>query len=281
MEVAKDMNISAAARKVRLTQPALSRQMVVFENDTGWRLLDRGPKSIQLTRAGQVVQRLGAELIGQVDRIETQMQREIDGEEIRVGYAPSLAGEILQRAMGRFAQLHPRVRVNIADSTSEEMIAGIRAGRFDLMMGVATGESDIEWTHLRQETFVLAVSKNHSLAQKRSIKASDLDQQRLLLLSRVEYPGYWREVSAYFQQQGINAKVAGEFDGIASLRLGLEAGLGVALVAEGSRMGQQIKVKKMQPPPEPIDVVVGRLADKPRESWIEAFVEELKLSADA
>lgn len=279
IEVCRDMNISAAARRVRLTQPALSRQMAVFENDTGWSLFDRGPKSIKLTRAGEVVKRLGEEMLGHVDRIESQMQREVDGEEIRVGYAPSLGGEILQQAMGRFAQLHSRVRITIADSTSEEMISGVRSGKFDVIIGVTTGETDFEWTTLRQETFAVAVPEKHALARKRLIKPVDLDQERLLLLSRVDYPGYWKEVTSYFQQQGINAKVAGEFDGIASLRLGLEAGLGVALVAERSRLGKQVRLKKLQPKPDPICVAVGRLRERRLEPWVEAFIEELKLAA--
>lgn len=280
IEVTRDMNISAAARRVRLTQPALSRQMGVFENDTGWDLLERGPKSIKLTRAGEVVKRLGTALIDQVDRAQSQMQREIEGEEIRIGYAPSLGGEILQQAMGRFAQLHSRVRVTIADSNSEEMISGVRDGGFDLMIGVSTDERDFEWTTLRQESFVVAVPEKNELANKRLIKPSDLDEQRLLLLSRVDYPGYWKEVSNYFSQHHINAKVAGEFDGIASLRLGLEAGLGVALVAERTRMGKHIKLKKMQIPPDPICVGVGRLRASPLQPWVEAFIEELKLAAE-
>lgn len=279
VEVCQDMNISAAARRVRLTQPALSRQMAVLENDTGWDLLDRGPKSIKLTRAGEVVMRLGKEMLAQVDRLESQMQREIDGEEIRVGYAPSLGGEILQQAMGRFAQLHERVRIVIADSTSEEMMTGIRDGRFDLIIGVSTGELDFDWTTLRQETFAVAIPEQHALARKRVIKPGDLDQQRLLLLSRVDYPGYWKEVIGYFQQQEINAKVAGEFDGISSLRLGLEAGLGVALVAERTRLGKQVRLKKMKPTPEPICVAVGRLRERQLDPWVAAFIEELKLAA--
>ncbi|NWK57068.1 LysR family transcriptional regulator [Verrucomicrobiaceae bacterium N1E253] len=279
VEVCHDMNISAAAKRLRLTQPALSRQMAVFENDTGWSLFDRGPKSIQLTRAGEVVKRLGEEMLAQVDRIELQMQREVDGEEIRVGYAPSLGGALLQQAMGRFAQMHARVRITIADSTSEEMISGLRDGRFDLVIGVSSGEVDIDWTTLRRESFALAVPREHALSRKRVVKASELDQTRLLLLSRVDYPGYWQEVSTYFKQQGINAKVAGEFDGVASLRLGVEAGLGVALVAESARMGKEVRIKKVEPKPDPICVGVGCLLGRALEPWVEAFVEELKWAA--
>ena len=279
MEVARDMNISAAARRVRLTQPALSRQMAVFENDTGWSLLERGPKSIKLTRAGDVVKRLGGELISQVDKIESRMRREIEGEEIRIGYAPSLGGEIIQQAMGRFIQLHSRVRISVSDSTNEEMNSGIRDGRFDLIIGVSTDEPKFEWTTLRRENFALAVPEKHELAKKRVIKAADLDGRRLLLLSRVDYPGYWKEVSNYFQQQGINAKVSGEFDGISSLQLGLEAGLGIALVAERSQLGARVKLKKIQPPPDPICVGVGRLKGRALQPWVEAFIKELKLAA--
>lgn len=281
LEVTKEMNISSAARRVRLTQPALSRQMVIFENDSGWTLLERGAKSIKLTRAGEVVKRMGAQLIKQVDQIEMQMRREIEGEEIRIGYAPSLGGEILQRALGRFSQLHPRVRVSIADSTSEQMTDGLCDGSYDLVIGVSMRGSDIEWVRLRQETFVTAVPVNHALAKKRKIKPADLDGQKLLLLSRADYPGYWQEVMAYFRQQGINAKVAGEFDGISSLRLGIEAGLGVALVAERAQLGNQVKLKKMEPTPDPICVGVGYLAGRELAPWAKAFIAELKLAAQA
>lgn len=279
LEVSKGMNISAAARRVRLTQPALSRQMVVFENDTGWDLFQRGPKSIKLTRDGEIVRRLGQEMIAGVDFLVKQMRREIDGEEVRVGYAPSLGGEVLQQAMGRFSQLHPNIKVSIADSTSEQMITGLRDGQFDLIIGVSIEDPELKWTSLREEVFATAVPEKHRLASKRKIKPMDLDGEKLLLLSRADYPGYWNEVMDYFKEHGINAKVAGEFDGIASLRLGLEANLGIALVAERSRLGKKIKVKRMDPRPDPICVGVGYLADRKLTPWIQAFIAELEMAS--
>lgn len=279
LEVCEDLNISAAARRVRLTQPALSRQMVVFENDTGWSLFERGPKSIRLTRDGEVVKRLGLELIQGVNRIEEQMRREIDGEEIRVGYAPSLGGEILQQAMERFSQLHASVRVSIADSTSEQMTEGIRDGSFDVIIAVTMKDPEITWTSLREEPIATAVPVKHRLANKRKIKPSDLDGEKLLLLSRADYPGYWQEVMAYFSEHGINAKVAGEFDGIASLRLGLEANLGIALVAERSRLGRKIKIKRMEARPTPVCVGVGYSSKRELTPWIQAFIAELEMAA--
>ncbi|MFK7910399.1 MAG: LysR family substrate-binding domain-containing protein, partial [Akkermansiaceae bacterium] len=171
-------------------------------------------------------------------------------------------------------------RITLADSTSEEMLEGLADGRLDLVIGVSNEDSSIEWQTLRKEHFMLAVSADHPLARKRKITPAHLDGERMLLLSRADYPGYWGEVTDYFRSHNINAKVAGEFDGIASMRLGLEAGIGIALVAARARMGDQIKLKKLTPCPEPICVAAGIRAGARSSPVLRAFIDELKLAAD-
>src|SRR4051812_17240195 len=61
--VAEEGNISRAAKKVCLTQPALSRQIKALEQSIGQRLLDRQPHSIRLTPAGQTLLKEARELI--------------------------------------------------------------------------------------------------------------------------------------------------------------------------------------------------------------------------
>ena len=75
------------------------------------------------------------------------------------------------------------------------------------------------------------------------------------------------------------AGVAGEFDGIDSMRLGLEAGLGVALVAKSARMSKGIKLKNLTPKPDPICVGVGQRADVENSAPLEAFIRELELAS--
>jgi DNA-binding transcriptional LysR family regulator len=279
LEVAEDMNISSAAKRVRLTQPAMSRQMSVFENDTGWELFERGPKSIRLTRDGEIVKILGAELVRSVDNKLAEIRQEIEGDEIRVGYAPSLGGDLLKDTMSRFVQLHPAARITLADCSSEEMLEGLVSGHYDLIIGVSNDDAAIEWETLRKEHFVLAVSTDHPLARKRKVTPAHLDGERMLLLSRSDYPGYWREVTDYFRTHNINAKVAGEFDGIGSMRLGLEAGIGIALVAARARMGDQVKLKKLTPCPDPICVAAGIKREGRVNPVLRAFIDELKMVA--
>ncbi|MEM9237003.1 MAG: LysR family transcriptional regulator, partial [Verrucomicrobiota bacterium] len=146
LEVAQDQNISAAARRLGISQPALSRQIKGFEEELGWELLERGGKSVQLTRAGEVVAQEGKRILRAVESGYERMRREIEGAEMRVGYAPSLAEGLIERAMRCFVEKHPRVRVSWYDSSTEEMWRKLGTGELDLILEVATDDPAITWT---------------------------------------------------------------------------------------------------------------------------------------
>ena len=104
------------------------------------------------------------------------------------------------------------------------------------------------------------------------------------MFAKNDYPGYWRAVTRYFKEQGINAKVAGEFDGATSLMAALEGGLGVALVAAASRMDTSdlLVGRPIDPAPDRLCVAVGLPAGKTIPPLVEVFVGELKrASGDA
>ena len=73
--------------------------------------------------------------------------------------------------------------------------------------------------------------------------------------------------------------MAGEFDGIESLSMALDAGLGVAFVSEGSKVSEGVRKVKLKPEPDPVCVSVGWDGGKALDSVTAEFVEELKLMA--
>lgn len=279
MEVAEQGSITKAAGALRMTQPALSRQVRAFEDEMGWPLLDRGARSIRLTRQGQVVLREGKRIHKAVDAALGRMRQELEGAVIRIGYAPSLGGSLLKKAMGCFVQRHEDVRIVLKDLSSEEMLGEVLSGDLDLMIGVRTGKEGMAWQDLNRKRLVMAVPKGHELAKRRAIKASDLKGRRLLLLSRRDYPEYWASVTSYFSEHGVNAKVAGEFDGIESLGVALQAGVGIAMVAETAEIGKGVRLIHMKPEPHGVRVAVGWRDDRSLDPVAQAFVNELVLTA--
>lgn len=277
IKVVDESSITGAAKQLSITQPGLSRLMRQFEEETGWALFERGSHSLKITRAGEIVAREGKVILKHAGLGWRRMKQEIDGGEIHIGFAPSLGRELLQRAMRSFAESHPRVRLHLADCDSQQMLKSVRDGSLDLILEIATNDSDLQWHSLQEREIRIAIPPSHRLSKRRKVKPADLHESRLLLLSRADYPSYWEQVTQYIANNKVNVRIAGEFDGAESLSLALKAGLGTALVVEGSAVGQDgIRIVKLDPAPPPICVAVGWLAKRRLEPWIEAFVTELK-----
>ncbi len=272
LAAAGKLNISEAARKLGMTQPALSRQIRAFEEQTGSPLFERGKKSIALTRAGEIMVREGRAILRSVEAGMKRFRREVDGAELRVGYAPSLASGLIEKAISCFSSRYPGVRVSWFDSSTQEMWEGLKNETLDLILEVENDDPAIRWQRISEKPLRMAVPPSHAFAKKRFLKPEHIDGERLLLLSRHDYPGYWNQVTTYFTDHDINAKVVGEFDGISSLKMGIDAGLGMAFVA-GSPQG--LTTLKLKPEPAPLCIALGSLKNRNLAEWEQAFINEM------
>lgn len=272
LKVAEKLNISQAARDLNMTQPALSRQVRAFEEAVGSPLLERGKRSITLTRAGEIMVREGPVILRSIETSFKRFRREINGAELRVGYAPSLASGLIEQAISCFSKLYPQVRISWFDHSTHEMCERLKRDELDLILEVANDDPAIQWRKISEKPFRMAVPPNHPFAKKRILRPEQINNERLLLLSRHEYPVYWKLVTAYFTKHHIDAKIVGEFDGNSSLQMGIEAGLGMAFVA-GSPAG--IHTIKLNPEPTPLCIAIGSLKKRKFAEWEQAFVNEL------
>lgn len=283
VETAEAGSITAAAKVMHVTQPALSRQIKALEEEIGVALFERGAHSVALTPAGEVLRTEAARLLKFSDAMIAKVRAEAIGEPLRIGYSPSLASDFLSLAIERFSQLHDRVRVSLHDWSSAEMRAGLAAGKLDLILAVPDTSDPFDWTRLREFGWRVLVPAMHPLAGSKIIRPEDLDGQRLLLFERENYPDYWDKVTGFFRARGLQAKIAGEFDGIVSLMAAVGAGLGVALVAETSRIdacqGERLVMLPLAEEPERIRVAAGLPKGKTAPSRVLAFVEEVRRAA--
>src|SRR5580700_5140704 len=127
-------NVSRAALKLHVSQPALSRQVRDLEDELGFLLLKRSAKSVRLTEAGRVFL-IEARAVLQRAEEAVQAARAIATGargELHVGYAPSLTARFLPRTLRAFQAQSPGVRVRLHDLSTEEMLAGLREGTLQM-----------------------------------------------------------------------------------------------------------------------------------------------------
>lgn len=282
--VAEAGGISAAARVLRLSQPALSRQIKALEDELGTTLFERGAHSIALTPAGELLAREVRKLLRFADALPDKVRAAGGGVPLRVGYAPSLAGDFLSLAIERFTQCHPNARVSLSDLSSSEMRHALADDKLDLIVAPPTDLAEpIRWVALRSYGWRVVMHIDHPLSRKRRIAPGDLAGQKLLLYDREQYPDYWERITTFFRERGLQSKVAGEFDGIISLTAAIEGNLGIALLSESSRpeaAGRgRLASRPLSESPDEIQVAAGLPTNREVDAPVLAFAEELRIAA--
>lgn len=113
IETAKTLNLSRAAENLFISQPALSYQIKVIEEEVGFAIFDRVGKSIRLTPAGQQLvtslQRISVDLQFAIE--QAQNMGEIYTDSIKIGFASRSALYYLPQAIKLFEQMHPDVQI--------------------------------------------------------------------------------------------------------------------------------------------------------------------------
>ncbi|HZO84445.1 MAG TPA: LysR family transcriptional regulator, partial [Verrucomicrobiae bacterium] len=116
---AEEENVSRAALKLHVSQPALSRQIRDLEDELGFLLLERTAKSVRLTDAGRVLLAEAREVIKRSEEAVAKARAIASGGggELHVGYAPTPTARILPRTLRAFHSQMPQMRVRLHDLT--------------------------------------------------------------------------------------------------------------------------------------------------------------------
>jgi DNA-binding transcriptional LysR family regulator len=256
---AEEENVSRAALKLHVSQPALSRQIRDLEDELGFLLLERTAKSVRLTDAGRVFLAEAREVIKRADEAVAKARATATGGrgELHVGYAPTPTARILPRTLRAFQAQMPKVRVRLHDFSSEEMVAALRDNKLDIAILVrptAAMLRGLRFEELARDPICLAVAPKHPLARHRSVTLPEIAREPLIVFNREDYPDYHELLEKIFAGTKLKLRIAGEHDSGTSLIAAVEAGSGVAITSESlaCTAGPRLKLLAISPPPPPL-----------------------------
>ena len=276
--VGEAQNMSRAALKLHISQPALSKQVRDLEDEIGFSLLKRTAKSVRLTEAGGAFLDEARAVLQRADEA-VKKARSIAAEpsELRIGYSPTPVAEILPKTLRAFQRKMPNVHVKLHDWTNQAILDGLRDGRLQLGLIVsppkASSLRDLRYEELFQDRVCVAVAPQHPFARRRAIPLTEVAAEPLIGLTHEDYPEYYDYLSIAFSKVKQKPRVVEEHDSMAGILSSVEAGTGVAIGADvfGYSYGNRLKRLRLIPEPKPISIGIaapkGRLSPAAEKFW--------------
>ena len=218
---------AAAARRLGLSQSAVSRSLSNLENRIGNTLFERDAGRLKPTLAAvKFNARLDA-LFAALDQIDGPPVTE--REHLRVIAPPTFANTFLTGHMGSFLKVRPDYFLSLEFGPSEDVLLGVRSNRFDLgMVGVEPTLAGTKLVPFRRSIAVCAMLADHPLAGLDDISPADLHGQNLIALSHRH--ARRSQLEKLFHEHNVSPRIVAEVTSTIAATELVRTGLGVAVI---------------------------------------------------
>ena len=227
--IAETGSISAAAIRVRVSQPALSRELKDFEGRLGVVLFERLPRGMRLTEPGKVLHAYSARLFAVADSAQAAMRDFADARagQLSMGASNTIGTYVLPRFVAQFRTLFPQVGISLFVGNTGQVAQGVADLRFTV--GFVEGPVRVEGVvaeEFSRDELIPVVGAQHPLAGRR--RASPADINGLPLLMREPGSGTRELIGELLQQLDVQTGSIVEFGNTEALKQAAIHGGGIA-----------------------------------------------------
>jgi DNA-binding transcriptional LysR family regulator len=234
LTVAELGTVSKAALRLRVAQPALSRQIMELEHELGLRLFDRVGRRLLLTGEGEQLIAGCRVLLNCASAVKEQAQLLRHGETgvLKVAGSPQHIESVLSGFLCRYAQRYPNVQVKISEGTGSEILALLERGEIhlgqNLLHAVKLDDRHFASLPLGSVELLAVCHPSTPLGARRTIEVTQLADFPLLLMDSGF--GFRRAFDAASRMAGLKPNIVFESRSPHTLLALAEAGRGVAIV---------------------------------------------------
>ncbi len=229
--VARVGNFSRAAEQCRVAQPSLSQQIQKLEEELGERLFDRLKTGVKLTPAGELFLQRAVRILEEVDaaKREATDAKELLRGGVTIGVLPTIAPYLLPQILPAFMEKFPGVEITVQEDTTARLLKLALAYEIDFALASHPIQDDrLEIRELFAEELLLALPPNHPLARKRTLTATDLENERLIVMQEGHCLG--DQVLRFCDRRELHARVSFRSAQVQTIQSLVAAGLGISLI---------------------------------------------------
>lgn len=235
--VAELLNFSRAAEQLRMTQPALSRQILALEEELDERLLDRNRVSVQLTDAGRTFYSQTCKILAQVDMAVAAVHEvgEGVGGELIICNDWRMGNQLVPASLIEFRARHPRAEVTLQDKKVHDqlkLILNQRAHVGFVVRELLPKHRDLREMLLLRSPLGVLLPPAHALARRQSVRLAELADETWILFDPKEVPDYQDYLKRLCRLSGFTPRFGITAATLEGLIGRVASGYGIALMPE-------------------------------------------------
>lgn len=250
MAIVEEGNISAAAKRLHISQPPLSMQLKLLEQELGTVLLHRGARKITLTDSGRLLYKHACQIVSLADIAKKELENLETGTQgvLRLGTISSSGTALLDSRILDFHRNNPDVTFEIHEGNTFEMLELLHSNVIELAMVRTPGAvENMECIYLQQEPMV-AVAEPHYFPDdsEKPLTVKELQKKPLIYYRRYE-----ALITSLFHDNSAELSTFCLNDDARTTLLWAKAGLGIGLVPQSAAemiSGENLRVRILDEP---------------------------------
>lgn len=278
--VAEERSFTAAAARLHITQPPLSRQIQLLEEYLDVQLLKRDTRPIELTEAGRLFYEQSLQLLKRIEQMQIATTRlgQSYQQQLSIGFVVSTMYSGLPSLIQSFKSAYPNTRLQFLEMTSAEQFEALKSGRIDIGFGrVRMYDPAISRMVLREERLALAVPYTSPLATSNEpLTLNVLKDKSLIVYPSNSTPSFADYVLNALHDRRILPSETHEVQSVQTALGLVAAGAGYCVMPTGARIRSDLHYRLIDEE-EKVSIPIIFSHRKKDSSWyIEAFLNQVE-----
>jgi len=261
--VARHLNFTEAAKSLYVSQPSLSKQIAILEDEIGIQLFFRTKRDVRLTAAGMVLLK---EMGGVIEQIENAIEKSKkpdlgENSTLTIGCLDAMdMRTFLPTIIKKFKEKYPNVNLILERHSFKVLREKLINKTLDVIFTLSFELDDslgILSDVVHKGNGYIVIDKSNPLANRNDLTLSDIKDENFVIISRDESPKGFDSIISLCRKNGFTPKIVKQLPNIESLLLCVESGIGIALLDSNIRMHNSDNIKGFKIEDNFIEVIMA------------------------
>jgi len=280
-EAARTGSFTSAARKLCITQPAVTAQIKSFEDQCNLKLFKKKGRSLYLSEEGSTLYEYIKRIFEYEREVEDVIEemRKLKRGTLRLGTSKAYARYFMPFLISSFHEAFPHIKVHLDEGSSLDIIHSLSELKNEVAVIARVEEvPGVTFLPFKRDQLLLILAPNHPLAKSKSVSVDELLHQPMIMKEMGS--GTRKQVNGLFSRKGLTPNVLMETSNTEFIKQLVQRGEGISFLVEEA-VAAEIHEKKLNTVPLAgeklfLDVSIAYLKDQHLSHPARAFVEMLK-----